>query len=372
MDCAPAGLCAAGAAVGLCAAAAGVCAASGGAQPARAPPPVLPDELVEAYLKRLGLERPGLEPTLGTLNMLLSAHVDRVAYENLDIHMGRPADSLEPAHTAARIAHGGRGGYCFQLGGAFASLLASLGFEVSVHRATVRDDPAEMGAGPPVADSPEALAELNHLAVVVHFADGLWLADVGLGDGPSKAVRLADSHTHSEPPFSYKVEQQPYGWYPTPPSPLFIGRFPPFFRRSFALSGFAPRRRERANGRMGEIWGRNGRETAVAEWRWAQALYTRPAGQLWLLRPGDAAGGDHLGLRRGAPPTLDVAGVVVRQDGHGAAADGGGCARAQALRPHPHGSRARGPHDAGDLGGGADRPRRLRAVRARHQGRGGG
>ena len=119
MDSAPAGLCAAGAAVGLCAAAAGVCAASGGAQPARAPPPVLPDELVEAYLKRLGLERPGLAPTLGTLNMLLSAHVDRVAYENLDIHMGRPPDSLEPAHTAARIA-GGRGGYCFQLGGAFA------------------------------------------------------------------------------------------------------------------------------------------------------------------------------------------------------------------------------------------------------------
>ena len=93
-----------------------------------------------------------------------------------------------------------------------ASLLASLGFEVSVHRATVRDDPAEMGAGPPVADSPEALAELNHLAVVVHLAGQLWLADVGLGDGPSKAVRLADSHTHSEPPFSYKVEQQPHGW----------------------------------------------------------------------------------------------------------------------------------------------------------------
>ena len=217
MDSAPAGLCAAGAAVGLCAAAAGVCAAGGGARAARAPPPVLPDELVEAYLKRLGLERPGLEPTLGSLNMLLSAHVDRVAYENLDIHMGRPPDSLEPAHTADRIARGGRGGYCFQLGGAFASLLASLGFEVSVHRATVRDDPAEMGAGPPVADSPEALAELNHLAVVVRLvgadgAEGLWLADVGLGDGPSKAVRLADSHTHSEPPFSYKVEQQPHGW----------------------------------------------------------------------------------------------------------------------------------------------------------------
>ena len=27
---------------------------------------------------------------------------------------------------------------------------------------------------------------------------------------------------------------------------------------------------------MGEIWGRNGRETAVAEWRWAQLVQTRP------------------------------------------------------------------------------------------------
>ena len=60
MDSAPAGLCAAGAAVGLCAAAAGVCATGSSARAARAPPPVLPDELVEAYLKRLGLGRPGL------------------------------------------------------------------------------------------------------------------------------------------------------------------------------------------------------------------------------------------------------------------------------------------------------------------------
>ena len=185
----------------------------------RVPPPQLPDALVDAYLARLGLARP-VAPTVEALSTLVEHHVDRVAYEDLDIHLGRPPSSLEPEHTAARVALDGRGGYCFQLGGAFASLLASLGFDVSMHRATVRNALSDVGAGPPVESSPEALEELNHLAVVVHFqtngsdhdaSEELYLADVGLGDGPCRAVPLIEGR-YDEASFEYKVEATASGW----------------------------------------------------------------------------------------------------------------------------------------------------------------
>ena len=88
MDSAP-GLCAAGAAVGLCAAAAGVCAAGSSARSARAPPPVLPDDLVEAYLKRLGLESP-IEPTLASLNELVF-----LVFAGIVFALGEGVDAVE-------------------------------------------------------------------------------------------------------------------------------------------------------------------------------------------------------------------------------------------------------------------------------------
>lgn len=211
-----AGICAAavattcGAAV-LCSAV--LCATA--AVEARCPPPELPRELVEAYLVRLGVARPAA-PTVGALVELTRAHVDRIAYEDLDIHLGRLPSSLEPRETAARVALEGRGGYCFQLGGAFASLLASLGFDVFVHRATVRNSIEDEGAGPPLLSNPAGVLELNHLAVIVRFkqangSDLLYLADVGLGDGPSSPVPLIEG-PYDESPFSYAVEKKPWGW----------------------------------------------------------------------------------------------------------------------------------------------------------------
>ena len=147
---------------------------------------------------------------------MVARHVDRVAYEDLDIHLGRPPSSLDPEQTASRIALEGRGGYCFQMGGAFASLLVSLGFDVSMHRATVRNALDEDGAGPPIAESAEALEELNHLAVVVRLhskdaAHDLYLADVGLGDGPCQAVPLTHG-SFGDGNFVYKMEATDYGW----------------------------------------------------------------------------------------------------------------------------------------------------------------
>ena len=58
--------------------------------------------------------------------------------------------------------------------------------------------------------------------------------------------------------------------------PIFSATFRPFcavfspFFCGFRLPGAKTERTGEKWRKMGEIWGRNGRETAVAEWRWAQ------------------------------------------------------------------------------------------------------
>ena len=90
-----------------------------------------------------------------------------------------------------------RGGFCYELNGAFALLLEALGAQVSRVAARVH---GEAGLSPP----------LDHLALVVRPADGSgpWLADVGFGshsdypllldardeqDDPAGRFRLADA-----------------------------------------------------------------------------------------------------------------------------------------------------------------------------------
>jgi N-hydroxyarylamine O-acetyltransferase len=139
-----------------------------------------------AYLRRLGLDDAGPvpAPSADWLARLHRAHVARVPYENLTIMVGRP-HGIGADATVGRVL-GGAGGYCFHLNGAFARLLAALGFDVRPHRADVRVSPD--------ADPGEVTG--NHLALTVHGLPtpdapaGVWLADVGLGDGPAGPLPL--------------------------------------------------------------------------------------------------------------------------------------------------------------------------------------
>jgi len=138
---------------------------------------------VDAYLARLGLQRPGA-PSAEGLAALQRAHLQRVPYENLDIQLGRPT-TINPYESTARILSG-RGGYCYHLNGAFALLLSALGYSVRWHVAGVQNSDAP---GP-------ARASGNHLGLTVHGLpargnpDGMWLVDVGLGDGPFDPLPL--------------------------------------------------------------------------------------------------------------------------------------------------------------------------------------
>ena len=162
-----------------------------------------------AYLARLRVTHPD-RPSAAALGRLHEAHVERIAYEALEIQLGRPT-TVDPHDAAARILGRQRGGYCFHLNGAFSLLLDALGYDVVWHRAGVQvsTDPGPVGAG--IA---------NHLALTVHAlpADenpgGDWLVDVGLGDALHAPLPLVEG-SYVQGPFRYTLRPsavEPGGW----------------------------------------------------------------------------------------------------------------------------------------------------------------
>jgi N-hydroxyarylamine O-acetyltransferase len=119
-----------------------------------------------AYLARIGYAG-SREPTIETLRALHRAHLHAVPFENLDIHIGRPI-RLDREAFFRKIVGERRGGFCYELNGLFADLLAFLGFEVSLLSARVANE--TLGFGP----------EFDHLVLLVD-AGGRWIADVGFG-----------------------------------------------------------------------------------------------------------------------------------------------------------------------------------------------
>ncbi len=148
--------------------------------------PALTNQDVEAYLARIGAGRP---PVLdaAALRALHVAHLMTVPFENLSIHLDEPI-SLEPDDLIAKIVGRRRGGFCYELNGAFALLLESLGATVSRVAARVH---GASGLGPP----------FDHLALIVELADGTgpWLADVGFGSHSNYPL-LFDSRDRQDDP----------------------------------------------------------------------------------------------------------------------------------------------------------------------------
>jgi N-hydroxyarylamine O-acetyltransferase len=125
-------------------------------------------DLTAAYLARLGVDdRP--PPTAETLALLHREHLERVPFENLDIHLG-VAIELDDVSFTEKVALRNRGGFCYELNGAFASLLGELGFEVELLEARVYT-PAGLGG------------RFGHLCLGVRIEEREWLADVGFGRG---------------------------------------------------------------------------------------------------------------------------------------------------------------------------------------------
>src|SRR2546426_5726045 len=76
--------------------------------------------VVDAYLKRMGYAGP-LKPNSNLLRDLHRAHLFAVPFENLDIAFGRKIICDEDAFLR-KIIERHRGGFCYELNGAFAAL----------------------------------------------------------------------------------------------------------------------------------------------------------------------------------------------------------------------------------------------------------
>jgi arylamine N-acetyltransferase len=155
----------------------------------------------DGYLKRLGIADPG-EPSVASLCALHAAHVERVAYEAIEIQLRRPT-TVDPYEAADRIVARHRGGYCYHLNGAFSLLLSELGYDVVWHRAGVEN---RTDGGPPGAEV------ANHLALTVHglpsdeCPSGSWFADVGLGDALHQPLPLREGR-YVQGPFRYGLRR---------------------------------------------------------------------------------------------------------------------------------------------------------------------
>jgi arylamine N-acetyltransferase len=143
------------------------------------------DTITTAYLNRLSVEPE--RPSADALVRLHRAHVERVPYETFWIHLNE-GWGIDQAESTRRVATTRRGGYCFQLNGAFATLLTALGYRVSVNTAGVHEE-----AGPDVATL------RNHAALVVEGLPsetnpgGRWWVDAGLGDALYDPMPLRNS-----------------------------------------------------------------------------------------------------------------------------------------------------------------------------------
>jgi N-hydroxyarylamine O-acetyltransferase len=133
---------------------------------------VLTDGMLSAYLARMGVQGP-VALDAGALRDLHRAHLMAVPFENLSIHLGEPI-SLDEADLIGKIAGRRRGGFCYELNGAFASLLERLGAHVRRVSARAHGDDGRLGppfdhlAHSPVARRDRAMARRRRVRQSQH------------------------------------------------------------------------------------------------------------------------------------------------------------------------------------------------------------
>ncbi|SMF02732.1 arylamine N-acetyltransferase [Streptomyces sp. Amel2xC10] len=148
--------------------------------------------LVDAYLRRLGAEQPAW-PTVDVLRELHLRHLRAVPFENLSVHLGEEIE-LEPGRLVEKIVDGHRGGFCYELNGAFGALLTALGFDVTLLAARVYGDRGVLGI------------PFDHLALRVRTVDaGDWLADVGFGAHSHYPLRFEDRGEQDDPGGVFRI-----------------------------------------------------------------------------------------------------------------------------------------------------------------------
>lgn len=147
------------------------------------------DPTAQAYLDRIGAAAPAT-PTRTALTELMGRHLRSVPFENLSIHLSERV-SLDEAAMIEKIVGRRRGGFCYELNGAFAALLGHLGYDVTLLAARV------YGAGVPGP-------LFDHLTLRVDL-DEPWLVDVGFGRFIAAPVRLDVRTDQADPAGTVRI-----------------------------------------------------------------------------------------------------------------------------------------------------------------------
>ncbi|MFE4449645.1 arylamine N-acetyltransferase [Streptomyces sp. NPDC056796] len=164
----------------------------------RRQPAHVPDSAwADAYLERIGAARP-VRSDASALRVLQLHHLMTVPFENLSIHLGQDI-VLEEAKLVDKIVAQRRGGFCYELNGAFAALLRELGFRVTLLQARVFGDGGRLGI------------PYDHVALRVETDDGTgpWLADVGFGDHALHPLELEVRTEQDDPCGTFRFRDAP-------------------------------------------------------------------------------------------------------------------------------------------------------------------
>lgn len=151
---------------------------------------------VGGYLDRIGVRDAGA-PGVASLRALQGRHLATVPFENLSIHLGERIELDEDA-LVDKVVRRRRGGFCYELNGAFGALLTALGYRVSLLSAQVYRQGGELSA------------PLVHMALRVDL-DEPWLVDVGFGRFSNGPLRLAERGPQADPEGEFRVVETAAG-----------------------------------------------------------------------------------------------------------------------------------------------------------------
>lgn len=147
---------------------------------------------IPAYLARIGYAGP-VTPTAEVLRALHRAHMLSVPFENLDIARRRTI-VVDQEACVRKIVQERRGGFCYEMNGAFAALLEAIGFKVTLLSARVARQDGSFGP------------EFDHLTLRVDL-DHPWLADVGFGDSFVEPLRLLPGIAQKDGSRIYRITE---------------------------------------------------------------------------------------------------------------------------------------------------------------------
>lgn len=127
-----------------------------------------------AYLKRINYEG-DLSISLDLLKKLQYLHLLHVPFENLDIHQGL---EIKMENAFSKLVERGRGGFCYELNGAFFGLLTKTGFQVRLISGRVANKDQGFGQ------------EFDHMAILAEIDGNRYLVDVGFGDFSAEPLKI--------------------------------------------------------------------------------------------------------------------------------------------------------------------------------------